>query len=363
MRSRCSWASRAAHARTSCRSCRFAPPAGAKARRSPARPVSRRLARAALGKLKPTEREAVVLHLVGGLDAAQVAEACGVDLATARARIARGVSQLVQEEKTTMSNTTCLRFEEDIVGLLEGTASESLKEHVATCDFCRDARHELENVARLVARAGDDVEYTPALAERLAAAVVEAAASRISETRIRESNEAAARAAAAAPSASASASASAAGPPHAALSVADSVVVSPVASRSSSSSASPSPSPSASASASRTKPPSKKAVWLLLAACASVGHQHGRGLQARRPSALARARRNACLARQGREDRAQRRRRDRRSLASRRPPARPTLGDGAEIKAGMRLVDRRPHARAHRGSTTAASSCSIARPS
>ena len=57
------------------------------------------LARAALGKLKPTEREAVVLTLVGGLDAAQVAEACGIDLATARVRIARGVDQLVQEEK------------------------------------------------------------------------------------------------------------------------------------------------------------------------------------------------------------------------------------------------------------------------
>jgi hypothetical protein len=57
------------------------------------------LARAAAGKLKPTEREAVVLHLVGGLDAAQVAEACGIDLTTARARIARGVSQLVQEGK------------------------------------------------------------------------------------------------------------------------------------------------------------------------------------------------------------------------------------------------------------------------
>jgi RNA polymerase sigma-70 factor (ECF subfamily) len=56
-------------------------------------------ARAALGKLKPTEREAVVLHLVGGLDAAQVAEACGTDLATARGRIARGIAQLVQEEK------------------------------------------------------------------------------------------------------------------------------------------------------------------------------------------------------------------------------------------------------------------------
>ncbi|MDB4934916.1 MAG: hypothetical protein JWP87_1888 [Labilithrix sp.] len=58
------------------------------------------LARALVGKLKPTEREAVVLHLVGGLDAAQVAEACGIDLATARARIARGVAQLVQEKRS-----------------------------------------------------------------------------------------------------------------------------------------------------------------------------------------------------------------------------------------------------------------------
>lgn len=57
------------------------------------------VARAAIGKLKPTEREAVVLHLVGGLDAAQVAEACGIDLATARQRISRGVAQLVQEER------------------------------------------------------------------------------------------------------------------------------------------------------------------------------------------------------------------------------------------------------------------------
>jgi RNA polymerase sigma-70 factor, ECF subfamily len=57
------------------------------------------LARAAIGKLKPTEREAVVLHLVGGLDAAQIAQACGIDLETARQRIARGASQLVQEEK------------------------------------------------------------------------------------------------------------------------------------------------------------------------------------------------------------------------------------------------------------------------
>ena len=66
---------------------------------SEVKPGTPALARGAIGKLKPTEREAVVLHIVGGLVAAQVAEACGIDLETARQRIARGVAQLVEEEK------------------------------------------------------------------------------------------------------------------------------------------------------------------------------------------------------------------------------------------------------------------------
>ncbi len=53
-------------------------------------------ARAQLAALKPTEREAVVLHAVGGLDADEVAVACGVDVATARARIAQGMAKLVE---------------------------------------------------------------------------------------------------------------------------------------------------------------------------------------------------------------------------------------------------------------------------
>ena len=66
-------------------------------------PVTERLgagdavpARAALAALKPTEREAVVLSLVGGLEATDVAVACNVDVDTARARIARGVEQLLE---------------------------------------------------------------------------------------------------------------------------------------------------------------------------------------------------------------------------------------------------------------------------
>ena len=298
------------------------------------------LARSALGKLKPTEREAVVLHLVGGLDAAQVAEACGIDLRRRAAGSRAGFTARSGGEEA-MSNTTCLRFEEDIVGLLEGTASESLKEHVATCDFCRDARHDLENVARLVGRAGDDFEYTPALAERLAAAVVGAAASRISETRIRESNEAAARAAAAARRPRPRPRRPPRGrhtrrPPSP-------TPLSSLLQRLDSSSASPSP--SASASAPRTKPPSKKALWLLLAACASVGISTVVGFKLadrQRSPELAATRawhgKVAKVARSGADKNG--------GLSVTTPSGKADLGDGSEIKAGMRLsTDGRTRAR------------------
>lgn len=54
--------------------------------------------RRALARLKPTEREAVVLHLVGGLDARGVATACGVAEDVAKSRLASGLSQLLEEE-------------------------------------------------------------------------------------------------------------------------------------------------------------------------------------------------------------------------------------------------------------------------
>jgi DNA-directed RNA polymerase specialized sigma24 family protein len=58
------------------------------------------VARERLAKLKPTEREAVVLTLVGGLDVAGVASACGVDVATARERVAQGLSRLSSERSS-----------------------------------------------------------------------------------------------------------------------------------------------------------------------------------------------------------------------------------------------------------------------
>ncbi|MDB4934915.1 MAG: hypothetical protein JWP87_1887, partial [Labilithrix sp.] len=240
-----------------------------------------------------------------------------------------------------MSNTTCLRFEEDVVGLLEGTASDDLKEHVATCDLCRDARHELETLARLVARAGDDLEWTPARAERFTSIADDAARDRISETRVRDSNAAAASAEAAAPSAVASASASAAGPPSPAASPSVAVAsATPAASPSSSSSSS-----SASASASRTKPPSKRALWLLLAACASVGVSTVVGFKLadrQRSPELAATRawhgKVTTIARSGADKTG--------GLSVTTPSGKTELGEGAEIKAGMHLsTDGRTRAR------------------
>jgi RNA polymerase sigma-70 factor, ECF subfamily len=55
-------------------------------------------ARIALAPLKPTEREALVLCLVGGLEAADVARACNVDVGTAKTRIAQGIQELLKSE-------------------------------------------------------------------------------------------------------------------------------------------------------------------------------------------------------------------------------------------------------------------------
>lgn len=52
-------------------------------------------ARAALASLKPTEREAVILALVANLEAKDIALACNTDPETARARLGRGLEQLM----------------------------------------------------------------------------------------------------------------------------------------------------------------------------------------------------------------------------------------------------------------------------
>ena len=54
-------------------------------------------ARDALAKLKPSEREAVVLRFEAGLSFKEVAIACGIDEAAARKRVSRALSRLRAE--------------------------------------------------------------------------------------------------------------------------------------------------------------------------------------------------------------------------------------------------------------------------
>lgn len=53
-------------------------------------------ARAELATIKPTEREAVVLMMVGGLSTAEVAAALELDLATTKARLQSGFAGLLR---------------------------------------------------------------------------------------------------------------------------------------------------------------------------------------------------------------------------------------------------------------------------
>ncbi|MFO0736120.1 MAG: VIT domain-containing protein [Labilithrix sp.] len=85
---------------------------------------------------------------------------------------------------------SCSRAHEDLVGLLEGNASEELREHVATCDECRDRTHALERITGKIASAGDDFVVSSTLVDRLAELAAESSKERISVTRVKEAEPA-----------------------------------------------------------------------------------------------------------------------------------------------------------------------------
>lgn len=200
----------------------------------------------------------------------------------------------------------CNRFSADVVGLLEGTADEALRGHVATCDACRDAAHGIERIAARVAKAGDDFTVTPPLVERLVELAREA-----------DGGRERANGAASSEGERVSATRLCAAPPA-------------------------SPAPEA-----RAPKKSRRAAWLLLAACASVGasalagvkiadHQRSPGVVATRPWHG----KVAKVARSGADAAAEP------GLSVVTPAGRTPLVEGAEIKAGMRLAtDGRTRAR------------------
>ena len=195
-----------------------------------------------------------------------------------------------------MSGTRCLQFLEDPIGLLDGRASEALLTHVASCDACRDAKHDLEQTASSLAAAGDDLVLDRAELERLTALAVD----RISETRVKTATSQ--RADAPVPTA---------------------------------------PSPAAQ----RPSLFRRRGAWLVLAACLGVGVSSVVGLKLadrqRSPSAAA-ARawhgKIARIARSGADKSG--------GLAAVSSSGRAELGEGAEVKPGARLAtDARTRAR------------------
>ncbi len=68
----------------------------------------------------------------------------------------------------------CTRIDEDLLGVLDGTAHPDLIAHVAECDACRDARHEAGRIGREIARAGSDYTPLPDVARRIEARLGEA---------------------------------------------------------------------------------------------------------------------------------------------------------------------------------------------
>jgi hypothetical protein len=66
-----------------------------------------------------------------------------------------------------MSQLSCERACEQMASVLDGSAAPSVIEHVAGCDACRDARHDAERAAHLVAAAGADFQLPSALLDRL----------------------------------------------------------------------------------------------------------------------------------------------------------------------------------------------------
>lgn len=65
----------------------------------------------------------------------------------------------------------CETAHDRVADLLDGTAPVELVDHVASCDRCRDLRHDASRVASLVAAAGDDFQPIVDLEARLFAAL------------------------------------------------------------------------------------------------------------------------------------------------------------------------------------------------
>ncbi len=75
---------------------------------------------------------------------------------------------------TTEFSSMCQEVEERLSEVLDGTASQRLFDHIASCDACRDLRHEATHASELVGGSGKDFRPADDFLEKLVARLEEA---------------------------------------------------------------------------------------------------------------------------------------------------------------------------------------------
>ena len=75
---------------------------------------------------------------------------------------------------TTEFSSMCQEVEERLSEVLDGTASQRLFDHIASCDACRDLRHEATHASDFVSGSGKDFRPAEDFLEKLVARLDEA---------------------------------------------------------------------------------------------------------------------------------------------------------------------------------------------
>ena len=113
--------------------------------------------RQAVAALKPTQREALLARTVAGLSFADVARAFATDQSIIVERASRGLEQLRLALQPGES-APCHELARDLAVVADGDA-EALAQHVthlATCDTCRDLRHDARQLLGQLAGLASD---------------------------------------------------------------------------------------------------------------------------------------------------------------------------------------------------------------
>ncbi len=105
--------------------------------------------RAALLRVRPSERDALVLRYVAGLSVSDVASACAVDEHTARARISRALAEVAPwpaSDDAESSEVAARRGDvtEHLADIIDGIAPDRIADFVAEDDVSRDRVHDVE---------------------------------------------------------------------------------------------------------------------------------------------------------------------------------------------------------------------------